>query len=61
MNTNFRVIAPLVAGILFFVFAAIILIVGNFMNDWPVAVIPIIFGAFFLALSTTNNKKLKQS
>lgn len=61
MNTNFKVIAPLIAGILFYVFAAVILIVGNFMNDWPVAVIPIIFGSFFLALGTSNSKKLKQS
>lgn len=61
MNTNFKVIAPLIAGLLFFVFAALILIIGDFMSDWPVAVIPIIFGAFFIALSAGNSKKLKES
>lgn len=61
MESKFKVIAPLVAGILFMLFSSVLLIVGNFQSDWPVAVIPIIIGSFFIALSTNNKKKLHQN
>jgi hypothetical protein len=57
MNINFKTAAPLIIGILSLIFASIILVVGNFLSDWPVAVIPIIMGAFFLALYSNNKRK----
>tara|TARA_B100000609_G_C16980814_1_gene313724 strand:+ start:89 stop:268 length:180 start_codon:yes stop_codon:yes gene_type:complete len=59
MKANFKVIAPISIGLLCILFASLLLIIGNFIKDWPVAVLPVIIGAFFLSWGSYNAGKGK--